>query len=257
MNASTISYISPGTVPILSRGDDLAAVILETLRREGVVLQAGDIVVVAQKIVSKAEGRTVDLSAVKVSDEAAGLAEKTGKDARLLEVILRDTTQVLRAQREVCIVEHRLGHIMANAGVDHSNVTAPEQGDDTVLLLPEDPDASARALRMRFEADGQGPIGVVITDSFGRPWRLGTTGVAIGIAGPAALIDRRGEKDMFGRTLEATEIGFADGIAAAAVLAMGEAAERTPVVVIRGLTWADTSQGARDVLRPRDKDMFR
>jgi len=257
MNAPTISYITPRTVPVISRGDDLAAVILETLNREGVVLQSGDVVAIAQKIVSKAEGCTVDLSTVTVSHEAMTLAKKTGKDERLLEVIVRDTAKVLRAQREVCIVEHRLGHVMANAGVDHSNVTAPGKGDDIVLLLPEDPDASARGLRARFEEGGQAPIGVVITDSFGRPWRLGTTGVAIGIAGPAALIDRRGEKDMFGRTLEATEIGFSDGIAAAAVLAMGEGAESTPVVVIRGLTWADTSQKAADVLRPHDKDMFR
>ena len=146
---------------------------------------------------------------------------------------------------------------MANAGIDHSNVAAPELGDDTVLLLPVDPDASARALRQRFEASGKAPIGVVISDSFGRPWRMGTTGVAIGISGPAALVVRSGDQDMFGRTLAATEIGFADGIAAAAVLAMGEAAESTPVVVIRGLAWADTVQVARDVQRPRDKDMFR
>lgn len=257
MQAHAINYIIPQTVPVISEQMDLAAVILVALSRENVALEAGDIVVVAQKIVSKAEGRALDLSTVSVSDAASVMAEKTGKDARLLEVILRDTNYVLRAKLGVCIVEHKLGHIMANAGIDHSNVAAPGLGDDTVLLLPVDPDASARALRQRFEAEGKAPIGVVISDSFGRPWRMGTTGVAIGISGPAALVDRRGDQDMFGRTLAATEIGFADGIAAAAVLAMGEAAERTPVVVIRGLAWADTSQVASDVQRPQDKDMFR
>jgi len=257
MHASVISYITPQGIPAIVEKDNLAGIILDSMRREAVTLQAGDVVVIAQKIVSKAEGRMVDVSSVSASDEALVLAEQTGKDARLLELILRDTKTVLRARPGVCIVEHRLGHIMANAGVDHSNVVGPEKGDDTVLLLPKDPDASARALREVFEADGQGPIGVIISDSFGRPWRLGTTGVAIGVAGPAALINRSGEKDMFGRTLEATEIGFADGIAAAAVLAMGEAAESTPVTLVRGLTWTDTAQEARHVLRPSDKDMFR
>lgn len=175
----------------------------------------------------------------------------------MLEVILQESSGVLRARRDVCIVEHRLGHIMANAGVDHSNLAVLEDGDDMVLLLPDDPDRPASALRQRFEARHPAPVGVIISDSFGRPWRLGTVGIAIGIAGPAALIDRRGERDLFGRTLETTEIGFADGIAAAAVLAMGEGAEGAPVVVIRGLDWADTDHLARDVLRPRDKDMFR
>ncbi|MBY6058764.1 coenzyme F420-0:L-glutamate ligase [Leisingera daeponensis] len=257
MPKAAISLLALDTIPEIRQGDDLAGMILEAAKREDVALQSGDIVVIAQKIVSKAEGRTVDLSGVTPSEAAVTLAEKASKDARLLEVILRESREVLRAQQGVCIVEHRLGHIMANGGVDHSNVTAPDQSDDIVLLLPEDPDASALALRQRFEAAGHTPLGVVISDSFGRPWRLGTTGVAIGTAGPSALIDRRGEVDMFGRTLASTEIGFADGIASAAVLAMGEAAEKTPVVVVRGLIWTDTLQTARNILRPREKDMFR
>lgn len=257
MSIRTLSFIVPNSIPKIANGDDLTAVVLDALKREGEALQPGDIVVVAQKIVSKADGKTVDLGAVVPSDDAHALAEKTGKDSRLLEVMLTESSDVLRARRDVCIVEHNLGHVMANGGIDHSNVTAPEEGDDTVLLLPDDPDRSARALRAGFEAACGAPVGVVISDSFGRPWRLGTVGVAIGVAGPAALIDRRGERDLFGRTLESTEIGFADGIAAAAVLAMGEGAEGVPVVVIRGLPWDDTDQGAQDVLRPRDKDMFR
>lgn len=257
MHSNVINLIIPRAIPVIAEGDDLAGLILEALERDGVILQAGDIVVIAQKVVSKAEGRTVDLANVIPSREAEVLAEKTGKDARLLELTLRESTSVLRARRDVCIVEHRLGHIMANAGIDHSNVTMSVEDGNAVLLLPEDPDSSARALRLRFEEGRTAHIGVVISDSFGRPWRQGTVGVAIGISGPAALIDRRGEKDLFGRTLESTEIGFADGIASAAVLGMGEGAEGTPVVVVRGLDWADTTQGASDVLRPRDKDMFR
>ncbi|WP_324752238.1 coenzyme F420-0:L-glutamate ligase [Roseovarius sp. Pro17] len=257
MSVRALSFLIPGSIPKIAQRDDLVCVILDALERDGQALQPGDIVVVAQKIVSKSEGKTVDLGAITPSDDAKALAEKTGKDPRLLEVILTESSDVLRAKRDVCIVEHKLGHIMANGGIDHSNISAPEDGDDMVLLLPDDPDRSARALRAGFEAAGGAPIGVVITDSFGRPWRLGTVGVAIGVAGPAALIDRRGERDLFGRTLESTEIGFADGIAAAAVLAMGEGAEGSPVVVIRGLPWEDTQQAAHDVLRPRDKDMFR
>lgn len=257
MTIRALSFLVPDSIPSIVAGDDLVAVVLDALGREGEALKPGDIVVMAQKIVSKAEGKTVDLANVTPSDKALALAETTGKDARLLEVILSESADILRARRDVCIVEHKLGHVMANGGIDHSNLAAPEAGDDMVLLLPDDPDRSARDLRAGFEAAGGTPIGVVITDSFGRPWRLGTVGAAIGVAGPAALIDRRGERDLFGRILESTEVGFADGIAAAAVLAMGEGAEGAPVVVIRGLAWEDTRQVARDVLRPRDKDMFR
>lgn len=257
MTRDAITLMTPRGMPHIVEGDDLGEVILQALAADGVALRPSDIVVVAQKIVSKAEGKTVDLSTITPSDEARDLEIKTGKDPRLLEVILRESVSILRSKRDVCIAEHRLGLIMANAGIDHSNVSAPGQGDDLVLLLPDDPDASALALRRRFEAAGVAPIGVIVSDSFGRPWRLGTTGIAIGAAGPASVIDRRGEVDMFGRTLESTEIGFADGVAAAAVLAMGEAAEATPVAVVRGLTWTDSEQKASDVLRPRDKDLFR
>lgn len=257
MSARSVTLLVPGAVPRVRAGDDLAALILTALEADAIALQAGDIVVLAQKIVSKAEGRQRDLSSVQPSAPARDLAEKTAKDARLIELVLQESHEIVRARRDVCIAEHRLGHVMANAGIDHSNLAAPEEGDDQVLLLPEDPDRSARDLRRRFEAVAPGPIGVVVTDSFGRPWRIGTTGVAIGIAGPAALIDRRGQTDLFGRTLESTEIALADSIAAAAVLVMGEAAEGAPVVVMRGLEWDDTDHRAADILRPRDKDMFR
>ncbi len=257
MSARAITMLVPQTLPRIKAGDDLAVLILTALNADGVRLQTRDIVVVAQKIVSKAEGRQRDLGAVMPSQEARDLAEKTAKDPRLLEVVLQESTEVLRARRDVCIVEHRLGHIMANAGIDHSNLAAPAEGDDQILLLPEDPDRSARDLRQRFEAEGAAQIGVIVSDSFGRPWRIGSTGVAIGIAGPAAVIDRRGETDLFGRRLDSTEIAFADAVAAAAVLVMGEAAEGSPVVVIRGIDWADSGQRAADVLRPRKMDMFR
>jgi len=257
MSARAIAMLVPQTVPRIKAGDDLAGLILTAFAADGIRLQPGDIVVVAQKIVSKAEGRQRDLTEIVPSQEARDLADKTAKDARLMEVVLQESTEVLRARRDVCIVEHRLGHIMANAGIDHSNLAAPAQGDDQVLLLPEDPDRSARGLRQRFEVATSSPIGVIVSDSFGRPWRIGSTGVAIGTAGPAAVIDRRGETDLFGRQLVATEIAFADALAAAAVLVMGEAAEGSPVVVIRGLDWTDTSHRATDVLRPKTMDMFR
>lgn len=257
MSLCALSLLVPRSIPRIAPGCDLAATILGALAREGGALQPGDIVVIAQKVVSKAEGRMVDLATVTPSEEARGLAATTGKDARLLEVMLGETRAVLRARPGVCVVEHRLGHIMANAGIDQSNLAAPGAGDDLVLLLPEDPDGTARGLRARFEAAGAAPVGVVISDSFGRPWRLGTTGVAIGTAGPAALLDRRGAHDLFGRVLESTEIGLADGIAAAGVLAMGEGAEGAPVAVLRGLDWTPGEQGAHDVLRPPEMDMFR
>jgi coenzyme F420-0:L-glutamate ligase/coenzyme F420-1:gamma-L-glutamate ligase len=243
----------PG-IPMVREGDDLAALIVAALG--GNELRPGDVLVVAQKIVSKAEGRTVDLATVTPSADAEALAAEVGKDPRLVEVILSESVRVVRSRPNLIIVQHRLGFVMANAGVDHSNVAA---GDsiDRVLLLPRDPDSSAEALRAKLEQRYSVPIGVIISDSFGRAWRRGTCGIAIGAAGLPSLIDMRGQPDLFGRTLEVTIIGFADEIAAAASLLQGQAAEAQPVVLVRGLDWSAPAAPAAVMVRTPDEDLFR
>lgn len=254
--SQSITLVRLDTLPMVSPGDDLAGEILAAVGRAGVSLQDGDIVVVAQKIVSKAEGRFLHLESIQPSDRALALAGETGKDPRLVEAVLRESVEVLRTRPNVMVVEHRLGHVMANAGIDRSNLEAAP-GEDIVLLLPEDPDRSAAELRSRLESVTARRLGVVVSDSFGRAWRLGTVGVAIGVAGPPAVVDRRGDPDLFGRPLEVTEVGFADAICSAAVLAMGEGNEGCPVVLVRGLEWPDSAQSARDIVRPRSEDLFR
>ena len=242
--------------PLVRPGDDLAALIAGGLARAGIALRASDCVAVAQKIVSKAENRLVALADVAPSAEAIALAAEVGKDPRLVEVILSESTRVVRHRANLLIMEHRLGFVMANAGVDHSNVAALGEPDQ-VLLLPADPDASAARLREALaRLCGVAP-GVVITDSFGRAWRRGTCGVAIGAAGIASLIDLRGQPDLFGRTLEVTVVGHADEIAAAAGLVQGQAGEGTPVVLVRGLNGAAPHAPAADLVRPQAEDLFR
>jgi coenzyme F420-0:L-glutamate ligase/coenzyme F420-1:gamma-L-glutamate ligase len=252
-----ISILALQTIPSIQAGDDLADAIRGALEREALALSDGDIVVVAQKIVSKAEGRIRRLEGIVPSARAEELHEITGKDPRLIELMLQESVAVIRAAPNLLILEHRLGHIMANAGMDRSNVDADVFDEDVVLLLPENPDRSARRIRDRLSAMLKTHLGVVISDSFGRPWRLGTVGVAIGVTGPASVIDRRGDPDLFGRALQVTEIGHADAIASAAVLAMGEGSEGRPVVILRGLDWQESGQTARDALRPRESDVFR
>lgn len=244
-------FAVPG-LPVIEPGDDLARLIAERLDRS---LRAGDVVVIAQKIVSKAENRFVDLATVHPSPEARRLAAETGKDAAIVEVVLSESARVVRSRPNLMIMQHRLGMVMANAGVDHSNVTetgAPAQ----LLLLPHDPDASAERLRAELSARLGVEVAVVISDSFGRAWRRGTVGVAIGAAGLPALVDLRGAPDMFGRALEVTVVGFADEIAAAAGLLMGQADERRPVVVVRGLRWRMPPAPARELIRPPAEDLF-
>jgi len=242
-------------LPMVQAGDDLAALIAAGLDRAGHELRDRDVVVIAQKIVSKAEGRTVDLATVTPSARAEALAAEVGKDPRIVEVILSDSVRVVRSRPNLMIMQHRLGFVMANAGVDQSNV-APADGVHRALLLPTDPDGSAEAVRASL-ADRYGVrIGVVISDSFGRPWRRGTAGVAIGAAGLPSLIDLRGQPDLFGRTLEVSIIGFADEIAAAASLLQGQAAEAQPVVVLRGLTWSAPDAPVAEVVRPPEEDLF-
>lgn len=240
----------------IATGDDLCRIIGDGIDRTGLGIQTGDIVVVAQKIVSKAEGRIVALDGVVPSVRAIELAATTRKDTRVVELVLSESAEVMRAVPEVLIVRHRLGHVMANAGIDRSNLLA-DDAPASALLLPVDPDASAAALREGLAARFGVAPGIVISDSFGRAWRIGTVNVAIGVAGLPVIVDRRGERDRHGRILEATEIAFADTVAAAAGLAMGEAAEGTPVVLLRGLRWPESDQPASAALRPAEKDLFR
>jgi coenzyme F420-0:L-glutamate ligase/coenzyme F420-1:gamma-L-glutamate ligase len=253
MSSSLELFALPG-LPMVRAGDDLAALIIAALgdRR----LRDGDVIVVAQKIVSKAEGRTVDVATVEPSAEAVKLAGEVGKDPRLVEVVLRESTRVVRSRPNLIIVQHRLGFVMANAGVDQSNV-APADGVHRALLLPLDPDASAEALREKLQQRFGVTIGVIISDSFGRAWRRGTCGIAIGAAGLPSLIDLRGQPDLFGRTLEVSIIGFADEIAAAASLLQGQAAEAQPVVLVRGLDWSAPVAPAAELVRPPEEDLFR
>jgi coenzyme F420-0:L-glutamate ligase/coenzyme F420-1:gamma-L-glutamate ligase len=243
-------------LPLVRAGDDLVELIASALKLNGVTLRAQDVLVVAQKIVSKAEGRIVDLATIQPSAEAVALATDVGKDLRLVQVILSESVRVVRARRGVLIVEHRLGFIMANAGVDQSNV-APADDSERVLLLPENPDRSAEALRRGLKGVTGIDIAVVINDSFGRPWRQGTVGVAIGVAGLPGLIDLRGRPDLFGRRLEVSVIGFADEVAAAASLLMGQADEGLPVVLVRGLSWPAPESTAASIIRPPNEDLFR
>ncbi|RME71174.1 MAG: coenzyme F420-0:L-glutamate ligase [Chloroflexi bacterium] len=250
-----LQLLSLKDIPLVHPGDDLAALMAAACRRANLSLTSDDIVVIAQKIVSKAEGRFVRLSEVTPSEMARRLADITGKPPAEVEVILWDTAEIIRARKGLLIVQHRLGFISANAGVDHSNVS--ETGD-MLLRLPEDPDASARRIRRRLvDLTGARPP-VLIIDSHGRPWRWGTVGVTIGLSGLAPVQDLRGRPDLFGERLTRTDVGFADQIAAAASLLMGQAAEGVPVVVVRGLPFTpDDNARAADVLRPKEMDAFR
>ena len=242
-------------IPLIQAGDDLPTIILDATRAADIELIDGDIFVIAQKIISKAEGRIVPLASVVPSARAQAYAVETDKDPRIVELILQESTEVLRAHPGAMIVRHRLGHVGANAGIDQSNVAREEE--DLCLLLPLDPDASARRIRDEIHTRTQRNVGIVINDSIGRPGRVGNLGLAIGIAGITALEDRRGDVDMFGRELKITMIPRGDNLAAAASLIMGEAAEGSPVVLVRGFAPERSTQTAMDLIRPRDKDLFR
>jgi coenzyme F420-0:L-glutamate ligase/coenzyme F420-1:gamma-L-glutamate ligase len=235
----------------IAAGDDLAAVLAPAIRGP---VGPNDVLVVAQKIVSKAEGRLVRLADVEVTAEARDLGQRIDKDPRLVQLVLSESVEVMRTAPRVLIVRHRLGFVMANAGIDQSNIG---MGDEAALLLPVDPDASAARLREGLRQRlGTAPA-VIISDSFGRPWRVGTVNVAIGAAGLPSVIDQRGHPDRFGRILKATEVAFADAIAGAAGLAMGEAAEGRPAVIVRGLSWSAPESAAATAIRPLEQDLFR
>ena len=241
-------------IPEVEHGAPLGRLLLDACERQGLPLERGDILVVAQKVVSKAEGRLVRLCDVQPSSRALMLGSKTDKDPRIVELMLRESREVLRAERNVLIVEHRLGFVMASAGIDQSNVPGAE---DCVLLLPEDPDASASGLRTALRHASSVDIGVVVNDSFGRAWRNGVTGTAIGVAGLPALVDMRGQPDRNGRPLQVTQIAVADEVAAAASLVMGQAGESIPAVLVRGFPYELRASSVRELIRPRAEDLFR
>ncbi|MCW5746679.1 MAG: coenzyme F420-0:L-glutamate ligase [Alphaproteobacteria bacterium] len=245
----------PG-IPLVQPGDDLAALIEAALARANLALRAGDVVVVAQKIVSKAEDRAVALDTVTPSPRAQQLATEIGKDPRVVELILSESTRVVRQRPALLIMEHRLGFVMANAGVDQSNI-AGKDGAEVALLLPRDPDGSAAALRARLSSRAGVDVAVIINDSFGRAWRRGIIGIAIGAAGLPALIDLRGNPDLFGRPLQVSIAGFADEIAAAASLVMGQGDEGQPVALVRGLSWSVPATNVAEMIRPAAEDLFR
>jgi coenzyme F420-0:L-glutamate ligase/coenzyme F420-1:gamma-L-glutamate ligase len=254
--AKSVTYFAVPGIPLIKPGDDIATVIGDALKSAEFELTTGDIVVIAQKIVSKSEDRYVELNSVVPSDKALSLAKDIGKDPRFIEVVLSESDEVVRHRPNIMIVAHRLGYVMANAGIDQSNIEHSD-GEERVLLLPKNPDGSAAALKSKFDAAFGASVGVIINDSFGRPWRNGVVGVALGVAGLPSLLDMIGAPDMFGRPMQVTEIAVADEIAAGASLLMGQAAEGLPVVVVRGLSFSGASRPASALVRPRERDMFR
>jgi coenzyme F420-0:L-glutamate ligase/coenzyme F420-1:gamma-L-glutamate ligase len=254
--AARLELIALEGFPLVEPGDDLCRLLADSLRRNGLQLQAGDVLVLAQKIVSKAEGRYVRLADIEPGPEAIALAGQAGKDPRQVEVMLAESREVIRVRPGVIIVEHRLGYVHANAGIDRSNI-ANSQEDPRVLLLPRDPDASARALRAELALlTGVAPQ-VIINDSAGRAWRNGTVGIAIGTAGLDPVRNQIGERDMFGNILQVTEPAVADELAAAASLLMGQSTQGLPVVLARGAGLSPSEEGSRRLIRDRATDLFR
>jgi coenzyme F420-0:L-glutamate ligase/coenzyme F420-1:gamma-L-glutamate ligase len=245
-------------IPLIHHNDKLADILVNALRDTNITLQNNDILVLAQKIVSKAEGRMVNLANVIPSRQAIDLAQKADKDARVVELMLQESKEVLRVRAGTIIVEHKQGFICANAGIDHSNVAGDgSEKEEYVLLLPENADRSAGEIRAKMEAITNQKIGLLIIDSHGRAWRNGTVGMAIGISGIPGLVDLRGDKDLFGYTLRVTQVGAADELAAAASLIMGQAAEGTPAVHARGFPYRLRESALKELIRPKDQDLFR
>lgn len=255
----TLSLFALPGVPRVKPGDDVGELIAEALRRADRSLQNGDVLVVTSKLFSRAENRFEALPQVQVSAAAEALAEETGKDPRVVELILRESTQVSRKARNVLIVRHRLGFVSANAGIDLSNALPDAESAASgpwALLLPNDPDASAQKTRATLELHFGVQLGVVVSDSHGRPFRMGTVGVALGVAGLPALYDQVGRTDLDGRRLESTVTAFADQVAAAADLVAGQADEARPVIVVRGLSFSASASRASDLLRERGQDLY-
>jgi coenzyme F420-0:L-glutamate ligase/coenzyme F420-1:gamma-L-glutamate ligase len=245
-------------IPLIHDGDHLSEILYQSLLSQGISLENGDILGVTSKIVSKAEGRWVKLSTIKPSKRAQELSGQVDRDARLVELILSESNAVIRSTKQAFIVEHKRGFICANAGIDHSNVREESEGEeDWYLLLPKDPDKSARNLSSDLEKYSKLQVGVIIIDSHGRPWRRGTVGTVIGTSLVPALVDLRGKEDIFGYKLRITMVAAADELAAGASLMMGQAAERIPAVHIRGFPYPFTDSSVNDVLRQAETDLFR
>lgn len=255
MTSHTVALTALPGVPDVQPDDDVAQLVGAALLSAEITLQSGDILVVAQKIISKAEGRFANLADVTPDEQARAVAQQTAKDPRLVQLILDESDEISRLKPGVLVVRHRLGFVSANAGIDRSNTG--DEDEDVVLLLPQDPDASAESLRHALHARFGIAPGIVISDSHGRPHRLGTLGVAIGVSGIPALWDRRGEPDRYGRVLQHTDVGVADELAAAAGLLMGQAAEGAPVVHVRGVRLPQQDGRATDLVRPKSHDLYR
>jgi coenzyme F420-0:L-glutamate ligase/coenzyme F420-1:gamma-L-glutamate ligase len=253
-----LTLISLPGIPLIKPGDDLPGILLAALQRAGLALADGDILVLAQKIVSKTEGRLVNLTTVSPSVRAVEVAALVGKDPRFVELVLQESCRVVRTRPGLIIVEHNLGFVCANAGIDHSNVEGSwGSPEDWVLLLPKDPDASARRIRQPLESVTGARIGVLIIDSHGRAWRNGVVGTAIGFSGMPGLVDLRGTPDMFGYRLRVTFVAAADELAAGASLIMGQAAEATPAVLVRGFPYPLREGHLHELIRSAEQDMFR
>ncbi|MEM7363826.1 MAG: coenzyme F420-0:L-glutamate ligase [Pseudomonadota bacterium] len=257
-----LSFVGVEGIPMVQPGDDLAVLILDALTQMGEALMDDDVIVLAQKIVSKAENRYLDLRTVTPSEEACRLAKEVDKDPRKVQAILDESNEVVRKREGVLIVEHRLGFVQANAGIDQSNISHEEDDDDNLcLLLPVDSDTSARALREEIKKRTGVRVGVVINDSLGRAWRNGTLGLAIGVAGFTALENYIGETDIYGRELVVTAVAAADEMAAGASLVMGQTSEKTPVVLVRGYQPREpvdeALRGIGPLIRDKDVDLFR
>lgn len=259
--ASELTFRAIEGLPRIQPGDDLAASIIRALEQQGARLQQQDVIVVTSKIISKAENRYVDLASVLPSPRARELASVTGSDARALEVVLWDTERISRSAKGALIVRHHGGHVSANAGLDQSNAQpadAPEGSGPWVLRLPANPDASAASLRARLEQHFNVRLALIVSDSFGRPFRVGTVGVAVGVSGLLPVFDQRGRTDMHGRTLEHTISATADQLCAAADLVCGQADEARPAVLVRGLSFEPTPDtvSARSLCRPVAGDLY-
>jgi coenzyme F420-0:L-glutamate ligase/coenzyme F420-1:gamma-L-glutamate ligase len=260
MAPQSITLNTIPNIPLIKENDDLANIILHALSSSGYELGNKDIIAIAQKIVSKSEGQLVDLTSIKPSEKAIQLAQEINKDPRQIELVLSESKEIIAVKPGVIIVEHHSGIILANAGIDHSNVASnidSTNGKEYVSLLPKDSNKSARLIKNEIENQCNKKIGIIITDSIGRPWRKGTTGVALGSAGIETIRDLRGDMDMFGRELLVSETADADSLASASCLLMGEGDDATPVVLIRGYETVISDQNTNQLLRPKEEDMFR
>lgn len=244
-------------IPDVRPGDDISDLIINNARSHDFHLIDSDILIITQKIISKSESRLVDLRSVIASPKAKVLSEITGKDARLLQLILNESVRVLRMRKGLIIVRHKLGFVCANAGIDHSNTIRGEEAENFVLLLPEDPDRSARTIQKEIQRKTGSKVGVLIIDSHGRAWRNGTIGTTIGIAGVPGLVDLRGKKDLYGYTLKATQVAAADELAAAASLVMGQADESIPCVIARGFPYPLRESSLDELIRSEKNDLFK